>query len=92
MPFFLRLAFADSLRYESGMSIPPRKISLSLFLVFLSLATVFAGGLSGCAAARTDALERRQGRMNTRTDYRAERRAIRSENMDARSQALFDAM
>lgn len=30
--------------------------------------------------------------MNERAEQRAERRAIRSDNMDARSEALFDAM
>lgn len=58
----------------------------------LGIASVFSCGLSGCSTARTEALERRQGWMNEMADQRAERRAIRGENMDARSEALFDAM
>lgn len=46
----------------------------------------------GCSNYRTESLQRRQNVMNDLTTERAERRAIRSENMDARSQALFDAM
>jgi hypothetical protein len=48
--------------------------------------------VSGCSSTRTKALQNRQDRMNERTSQRAERRAIRSENADARNQALFDAM
>jgi hypothetical protein len=46
----------------------------------------------GCSNYRTESLQRRQDAMNDLATERAERRAIRSDNMDARSQALFDAM
>ena len=48
--------------------------------------------LTACATQRTNALERRQGWMNNQADAAAERRAIRSQNMDDRVQATFDAM
>lgn len=54
-------------------------------------------GLSACSSTsvsqgRTDALQNRQDWMNTRAEAAAERRQIRSDNMDARTAATFDAM
>lgn len=49
-------------------------------------------GLTACSTQRTNALERRQNWMNNQADAAAERRQIRSDNMDARVQATFDAM
>jgi len=53
--------------------------------------------LSACATPavqdlRTGALENRQGRMNQKAEGAAERRQIRSDNMDARTKSLFDSM
>ena len=48
--------------------------------------------LSGCAQdARTDSLENRQSRMDSRTEARTERRQIRSDREDARVKARMDA-
>ncbi|MBE2205736.1 MAG: hypothetical protein IAE94_15500 [Chthoniobacterales bacterium] len=71
---------------------PSPRFSLPVILLAVCLTMASVSGFSGCANARTSALERRQDRMNDRTSERAERRAIRSENADARSDALFDAM
>ena len=64
--------------------------------IFLA-AAVIVSGFSGCASqpvgdARNTALQNRQDRMNERTYSRADRRQIRSENADARSDALFNAL
>lgn len=64
--------------------------------IFLA-AAVLVSGFSGCASqavgdVRSSALQNRQDRMNDRTYNRADRRQIRSDNADARSDALFDAM
>ena len=48
--------------------------------------------LTACSTQRNNALERRQNWMNNQADAAAERRQIRSDNMDARVQATFDAM
>jgi len=69
----------------------------SFLLLMLLSGALSISGFVGCATqpigdARTSALQNRQERMNSRADSAAERRAIRSENADARSQALFDAM
>lgn len=63
------------------------RIATLLGLVLLSTL-----GLTACATQRTEALERRQNWMNNQADAAAERRAIRSQNMDQRVQATFDAM
>jgi len=62
------------------------------------LGTIFLQmGLSACSRtsisqSRTDALQNRQDRMNSRAEAAADRRQIRSDNMDARVGATFDAM
>lgn len=49
--------------------------------------------LTSCSSqGRTDALQSRQDGMNSRADAAAERRQIRSDNMDARVNKTFDAM
>lgn len=57
-----------------------------------ALALLCVLGLTACATQRTNALERRQNFMNNQAEAAAERRQIRSDNMDARVQATFDAM
>ncbi len=56
----------------------------------LALLTIL--GLTACSTQRTEALQNRQNWMNNQADAAAERRQIRSDNMDARTQATFDAM
>jgi hypothetical protein len=61
------------------------------------LAAVIVSGVFGCASqavsdVRSTGLQNRQDRMNERTYSRADRRQIRSENADARSDALFNAL
>lgn len=63
---------------------------------FFGIGLILAG-FSACSSTplsqgRTDALQNRQDRMNSRADAAAERRQIRSDNMDARTAATFDAM
>ena len=70
----------------------------ALLLVPFVVGGVLAGGLGGCSSgqslgeAPTQALQNRQQTFNNMADAAAERRAIRSENADARNQATFDAM
>lgn len=62
-------------------------------LAAISLAAICAATLPACTGiqdARTDALENRQNRMNSRAEARAERRQIRSDNMDARTDLIFN--
>ena len=47
--------------------------------------------LSGCAHERTEQLENRQDRMDSRVAARTERRQIRSDREDARVKARMDA-
>jgi hypothetical protein len=66
------------------------------FATFLTAALLMSG-FTACSTplvgeARNAGLENRQDRMNARTSYRADRIRTRSENADARSDALFDAM
>lgn len=61
------------------------------------IATFVVSGFTACSTplvgeARNAGLDNRQDRMNARTNYRADRIRTRSENADARSDALFDAM
>lgn len=64
-----------------------RKTSSLAVLALLSILS-----LTACSTQRTNALERRQNWMNNQAEAAAERRAIRSQNMDDRVQATFDAM
>jgi hypothetical protein len=50
--------------------------------------------LTGCMTqnARTDRVERRQDRIDTRTSGRQERWKVRAEREDARADAFFDSM
>lgn len=64
-----------------------------LFIAGLGLLVL----LEGCSSSspqqvRTDALQNRQGRMNDRAENAADRRQIRSDTMDARTAATFDAL
>jgi hypothetical protein len=59
---------------------------------FALLALLSVLTLTACSTQRTEALQRRQNWMNNQADAAAERRAIRSQNMDDRVQATFDAM
>lgn len=68
------------------MRAPAKMSSLS------ALALLCVLGLAACSTQRTNALERRQNWMNNQAEAAAERRQIRSDNMDARVQATFDAM
>jgi|GEM_PF-5161345 len=60
------------------------------------VAAVLAAGLmlTGCstpaADVRNSALENRQDRMDARAEARAERRQIRSNHMDARTEMIFN--
>ena len=58
----------------------------------ITLALLSLLGFTACTTQRTQALERRQNWMNNQADAAADRRAIRSQNMDDRVQATFDAM
>ena len=61
-----------------------RLLSATLLLTVLTL--------TACSTQRTEALQNRQNWMNNQAEAAAERRAIRSQNMDDRVQATFDAM
>lgn len=79
-----------------GTIIANQNMTRSAVLLSLGLGLLLAGW-SGCTntspgAARTEALQNRQDRMNSRANAAAERRQIRSDNMDARTAATFDAM
>lgn len=63
----------------------------TLFAVGITCAAGFSG-CSNVSEARTQALQNRQQSFNNMADAAAERRAIRSQNADARSQATFDAI
>jgi len=61
----------------------------------LSFGLLLAAALPACSStnqSRTNALQNRQNWMNERADAAAQRRQIRSDNMDARVNATFDAM
>jgi len=66
--------------------------------LFLLLAVAYLHlGVTACSTtplseSRTEALQNRQDRMNSRADANAERRQIRSDNMDARTARSFDAL
>jgi hypothetical protein len=67
------------------------------FPILPVLATgLFLSGLAGCSTppseARTNSLQNRQDWMNSRAEAAADRRQIRSDNMDARTGATFDAL
>jgi len=64
----------------------------SILGLHLLLAGLPACSSTSPAQALSDALQNRQGRMNSRAGAAAERRQIRSDNMDARTAATFDAL
>lgn len=49
-------------------------------------------GLTAVSQSRTDGVQNRQDRMNSPAEAAAERRQIRSDNMDAGIATTFDAM
>ena len=59
--------------------------------IFFGICSLLVG-LTGCNQSRTEALQSRQDWMNSRAANAAERRQIRSDNMDARVNRTFDAM
>lgn len=61
-------------------------------LPFALLVVATLGACSSTNESRTDAVQNRQNWMNERAEAAAERRQTRSENMDARVNATFDAM
>ena len=61
---------------------------LKIPFIIASLTLLF---FTGCADERTAGVERRQDRIDSRTQNRLDRREIRSNREDARSEARFDA-
>jgi len=72
----------------------PRPLALLILSLgfFVTLAGLTACSSTSASQLRTDALQNRQNRMNSRAEDAATRRQIRSDNMDARTAATFDAM
>lgn len=67
----------------------------STILRHLAFASLLATALPACSTAnqsRTNGVQNRQDWLNERAEAAAERRQIRSDNMDARVNATFDAM
>ncbi|HRJ71926.1 MAG TPA: hypothetical protein PLS03_06860 [Terrimicrobiaceae bacterium] len=59
--------------------------SIVMFFIAFGIAAAFVGVTVGCSNARTEALQRRQSWYNNQSSQRDQRRAIRAQNMDART-------